>query len=239
MGYNFSYNVTKITKLNGSNDPKYLGDLKGDISGGVGNKVQINSLDYPANSFFLFKQAYFSDGMPAEGIYVRQVDRSNISITDDLNKQRSYKPAPDYTMGISTRLEYKNLEFSCSGRANVGNYVYNNVASANEAENQAFTAAGFFNNRVSSYYKTKFKEPQYWSDIYVENASFFRIDNIMLGYRFENAINNKASISLNASIQNALVITNYSGLDPEVENGIDKNIYPRPRTYMLGLKVDF
>jgi TonB-dependent starch-binding outer membrane protein SusC len=239
VGYNFSYNETEITKLNGSNDPTYLGDLRGDISGGVGNKIQINSLGYPANSFFVLQQVYYPNGMPVEGVYVRKSDAPNLSLNDNASKTRDYKPAPDYVMGISTRLEYKNFEFSCAARANVGNYVYNNVASSNDALNQAFTSVGFFNNRVSSYYKTKFNDPQYWSDIYVENASFFRLDNITLGYNFNNIIKDKASIHLTASIQNAFVITNYSGLDPEVENGIDKNIYPRPRTYLLGLKFDF
>jgi TonB-dependent starch-binding outer membrane protein SusC len=239
VGYNFSYNETKITKLNGSNDPTYLGDLRGDISGGVGNKVQINSLGYPANSFFLLQQVYYPDGMPIEGVYMRKSENSNLSLNDNASKSRDYKPAPDYTMGISTRFEYKNFEFSCSGRANIGNYVYNNVASSNDALNQSFTSVGFFNNRVSSYYKTKFREPQYWSDIYVENASFFRMDNITIGYNFNNIINEKTSVHLTASVQNAFVITNYTGLDPEVESGIDKNIYPRPRTYMLGLKVNF
>jgi iron complex outermembrane receptor protein len=64
------------------------------------------------------------------------------------------------------------------------------------------------------------------------------MDNINLGYNFTRMFSEKLSGRLNFTVQNAFVITKYSGLDPEVESGIDNNIYPRPRTYLLGVSIN-
>ncbi|MDG2436386.1 MAG: TonB-dependent receptor, partial [Polaribacter sp.] len=79
------------------------------------------------------------------------------------------------------------------------------------------------------------------SDIYLENASFLRMDNITLGYTFDRPIKKFASNSIRlwAGMQNVFTITNYSGLDPEVFNGIDNTIYPRPRTFLIGANIKF
>jgi iron complex outermembrane receptor protein len=87
-----------------------------------------------------------------------------------------------------------------------------------------------------------FVNPQYLSDYYVQNASFFRMDNITLSYLFKNM--NKSdktpiNLGLSFTINNAFVITKYKGLDPEVGNGIDNNIYPRPTTYVFGINLQF
>jgi iron complex outermembrane receptor protein len=76
-----------------------------------------------------------------------------------------------------------------------------------------------------------------FSDHFVTKADFFRLDHVTLGYNFENLIGKY--LNLYATIQNPFVITPYDGLDPEIGNGIDNNIYPRPRTYVLGLNVNF
>jgi outer membrane receptor protein involved in Fe transport len=66
------------------------------------------------------------------------------------------------------------------------------------------------------------------------------MDNISLGYTFQNVLNNTSKIRLSASVQNVFVITDYSGLDPEVfNNGIDNTITPRPRTFTIGANVNF
>ena len=64
------------------------------------------------------------------------------------------------------------------------------------------------------------------------------MDNITLGRNFKN-ISEKFDLGINLSVQNAFVITNYSGLDPEVYLGIDNNIYSRPRSFLFGLNVNF
>ena len=73
--------------------------------------------------------------------------------------------------------------------------------------------------------------------MFIENASFFKMDNISLGYTFSNLGPIEARVS--ATVQNAFIITNYSGIDPEVNGGIDNNIYPRPRTFLLGVNLNF
>jgi len=79
---------------------------------------------------------------------------------------------------------------------------------------------------------------QYWSDFYLEDGSFFRMDNITLGYNFDRFFTERLSGRISFTVQNAFVITDYSGLDPELDNGIDNNLYPRPRTFMLGFGLN-
>ena len=104
---------------------------------------------------------------------------------------------------------------------------------------QLYNQSGFLSNILASVSETNFYTAQYWSDIYLEDASFFRMDNINLGYRFKKLFTDKLSGRVTLTAQNAFVITKYSGLDPEVANGIDNNIYPRPRTFILGVNVNF
>jgi iron complex outermembrane receptor protein len=99
-------------------------------------------------------------------------------------------------------------------------------------------SAGFIGNATTDIYKTNFKTAQYLSDYYLENASFVRMDNVVLGYNF-GSIAKKLNLSASFIIQNAFVITKYSGLDPEVFGGLDKNIYPKPRIYSLGVNLGF
>jgi iron complex outermembrane receptor protein len=118
------------------------------------------------------------------------------------------------------------------------NYVYNNVASDRANYAAVYNQSGFLNNVPTAVNKTKFANPQYWSDFYVENGSFFRMDNISLGYNFNKLFTEKLSGRLTATVNNAFVITKYSGLDPEVSGGIDNSIYPRPRIFTLGLNIN-
>ncbi len=235
LGFNVSYNENKITKLTKTDDPNYTGVDAGGISGGVGNFIQNQLVGYPVNSFFAFQQVYGADGMPIEGLYV---DRSGLGGTVTSNNKNKYhyeKPAPDVTMGISSRLEYKKFDFSFSGRVNLGNYVYNNIASDRANYSGFYNQSGFFNNLPTQIFNTHFTNPQYFSDFYLENASFFRMDNMGIGYNFDQYVRTRLSFT----VQNVFTVTKYNGLDPEVDGGIDNNIYPRPRVFILGLNLTF
>ena len=71
-------------------------------------------------------------------------------------------------------------------------------------------------------------------------ASFFRMDNITLGYTFQKLFNDKQTARVYFTVQNPFVITKYKGLDPEISGeGIDKELYPRPRSFMLGVNLNF
>ena len=236
---NFTYNKNEITKLTIADDPSFVGYPVGGISGGVNSNVQINAVGYPANTFFLFQQVYRNDGMPIEGLYVDKTGSGGNVSGNDANKFYLQKSAPDYLIGLSSKFTYKNIDFSFSGRINIGNYVYNNNASSMGLYQSVYNQSGYASNIVTDVENTKFMTAQYMSDFYLENASFFRMDNINLGYTFEKLFTEKLNGRVAFTIQNAFVISKYSGLDPEVNNGIDNNIFPRPRTFMLGLNLNF
>jgi iron complex outermembrane receptor protein len=239
FGVNFYHNTNEITKLLKKDDPTYIGfvPLHGGISGGVGNNILINSVGYPANSFFVNKQVYDKSGNPIEGLYVDLSGKGGATagVLSDMYRYKS--PAPEYVLGFNTRFFYKSFDITASARANIGNYVYNNVASQSMYYN--LYQNSFWQNLSTSIYKTKFVNAQYFSDYFVENASFFRLDNISIGYNFEKLLKDKLNGRVSLTAQNVLVITKYSGLDPEVSNGIDNNMYPRPRVILLGLNLNF
>jgi len=239
IGYNVSYNNNEITKLLLTDDPTYPGIDVGGISGGVGNYIQIHSVGYPANSFFAFQQVYDANGMPIEGLYIDRSGEGGNIAGNNSNKYRYKKPAPDVVMGLNTSFRYKNLDLLASARVNLGNYVYNNVASDRAVYASLYNQSGFFNNLPKQVNLTKFRNPQYWSDFYIENASFFRLDNISLGYNVNKLFTEKLDARFSLTVQNALVISKYNGLDPEVDGGIDNNIYPRARTFVFGVNVNF
>ncbi len=153
------------------------------------------------------------------------------------------KAAPDVTFGFNTQLSWKNLTLSVSAHANLGNWVYNNVKSNGELLSDLYTN-NFVSNRVSSALKTNFAgNAQYFSDYYLENASFLKLDNITLSYYIDlckcKKLDRKLGLNVFATVQNVATWTKYSGLDPEVFSGIDNNMYPRPRTYIVGVKFNF
>jgi TonB-dependent starch-binding outer membrane protein SusC len=238
VGFNMGYNWNRITKLTKTDDPNYPGVDFGLIAGGVGNYIQNVRVGYPNYSFYAFQQVYDSKGMPIEGLYVDRTGQGGNVAGNNLDKYHYQKPAPDYSLGISSRLQVKNFEFSFSGRANIGNYVYNNLATS-ATYSTIYNQSGFFNNVPKAINSSKFINPQYFSDFYIENASFFRMDNMSLSYNLNKLFTEKLNARISFTVQNAFVITKYTGLDPEVDGGIDNNNYPRPRVYMLGLNVTF
>lgn len=244
---NLTYNQNEITKLTLAEDPSYPGYNTGEIDGGVGNNVQINSVGQPVNTLYLFRQVYDADGMPIEGLYVDRTGNGGVVSGDELNKYYLENPAPKYLIGLSSRLNYKGFDFSFSGRLSVGNYVYNNNASSKALYQNLYNQAGYTANILTAVEETQFTNAQYWSDIYMEDASFFRMDNISVGYSFDKIFSDKINGRVAFTVQNAFVITDYSGLDPEINSGsklgpnvgIDNSIYPRPRTFMLGVNLNF
>ncbi len=236
ISFNATHEWNKITQLTNVSSPDYAGVQTGGISGGVGNNIQINSVGYPRNSFYVYKQVYDKNGNPLEGVYV---DKNGDGIINNQDLYRYHSPTPTMSFGLSSKIVYKNWDFSFTARAEVGNYVYNNVASQYGSYGGMYSSGGYITNVVSSIAKTNFYNPQYYTDYYVENASFLRMDNITLGYNFKNFISQDLNVRISGTVQNVFVITKYSGLDPEVFGGIDNNLYPRPRTFMVGLSLNF
>jgi TonB-linked SusC/RagA family outer membrane protein len=235
VGFNFSHNKNNVSKLLLIDDPNYVVDL-----GGIGLQrfIQGAKPGQPIYFYNVFQQVYNQEGMPIEGLYV---DRSGSGgpVTDNpLNKYPLYKPQPDYMMGINSTLNVGDFDFYFSGRVNIGNYVYNQVA-ANAYYDNFFYPVGYFNNMPSYINDTEFGAWQGYSDFYIQNASFFKMDNISLGYNVNQLFTEKLRGRFSFTVQNAFFITKYQGIDPEVDGGIDNNFYPRARTFMLGLNLTY
>ncbi|UII25255.1 TonB-dependent receptor [Fulvivirga maritima] len=236
FGFNLTRNVNKITKLISVDDPNYIGDFTGDIGGATGNYIQIHREGQSASSFFVYEQVYDSEGKPIEGLYVDQNEDGLINDQDRIIKEN---PAPKVYMGFSSNLSYKKFTLGFNARMNLGNYVYNNIASQYATYINVYNTQGYLNNVSPQVTESGFTNPQYFSSFYIENASFFRMDNVTLGYDVGNVVSDKVRLNLNFTVQNVFVITDYEGLDPEISNGIDNNIYPRPRTFLLGVNINF
>ena len=236
IGANFTINNNEITKLRATDDPNFRGIATGDdIDGGVGNKAQIHSVGFPASSFYVYEQVYSDDGLPIEGLYV---DRNGDGQVTPADQYRFKKPFADLLMGFYTSVSLGRLDISAGGRASFGNFVYNNGQSNRTAYNNLYQSTGYLNNLQSAYSGIDFTVPQYFSDHFVQDASFVRIDHITVGYNFAN-LGFVRNLRITGSVQNPFVFTDYKGIDPEIFNGIDKNSYPRATTYLFGLNASF
>ena len=245
VGFNVALNENKITKLTASDDPDYQGVLDGGISGGVGNQVQIHTVGYPSHSFFVFEQVYDAAGIPIEGLYV---DRNGDGTVTPDDMYRYKKARPDATLGFYTGLNAGHFDFSVGARASVGNFVYNNNLASRGVVGNVDNDAYLLNVHPSAQ-SLDFQNNEYFSDHYVQDASFLRFDHITAGYDFGTIGSAIQSLRLYATVQNPFLFTNYDGIDPEIairdittndaNIGIDNNIYPRSRTFLFGLNVKF
>ncbi|APY01365.1 SusC/RagA family TonB-linked outer membrane protein [Lacinutrix venerupis] len=229
VNYNIAFNDNEITKLS-ADQPQ------GGISTGVGNTVQVHREGESANSFYVFEQVYDASGAPLEGVFV---DRNGDNIINDEDKYIKEDPFGDVLMGFNTNVSYKNWDFSLQSRASLGNYMYNDVQ-ANRGVLANATNNSILSNIHTDYYNTGFTVIDgntAVSDHFVQEASFFKIDNITIGYTLDKLKN--TTFRFYGSLQNVLTVTDYDGLDPEINLGIDNNFYPRPRSFVMGVNIDF
>ena len=237
-GFNVAYNKNKITKLTVS-DEDATGVETGGISGGTGNNVQMFQVGYPMRTFNLYQQVYDTDGRPISGVYV---DRNNDGQINADDKYLGHHAAADFTFGFNTSFSYKNFTAALSGHASIGNWVYNNVASDTEMLADLWTNQ-FVSNRVAGAPRSMFTQAQYLSDYYLQDASFLKLDNFTLGYTFPKLFNVASdrpfSLNIFGTVQNICTLTKYTGIDPEIFSGIDGTVYPRPRTFVGGIKINF
>lgn len=204
--------------------------LVGGIAGGVGTTIQVLRPGESINSFYVYEQKYDDNGKPIEGSYVDRNNDGNITVAD----RRPYKnPFPAWMIGHSSYFNWGKFDGGFTLRAYLDVYTYNNVAS--NLGTYIETTRGAPYNLHSSVLETGFTQPQYLSDYYVEDASFLRMDNLTVGYTFQ--LNNQP-LRVFGSLQNAFTISGYSGVDPTAGLlGIDNNIYPRSRTFSVGLSI--
>lgn len=239
FGFNVTYNQNKITNLTIAPDPNYPGARFGNISGGTGNTVLIHSVGKPRGSFFVYEQVYGENNKPLDGVFVDRNGDGTIN-ESDLYTYKSIDPKVFF--GVNSSFNYKKWNAGFVLRGNLGNYIYNNVFSSTGVTRNIFNPLGYLNNGSRNVLETNFSgngNAYYSSDYYVQNASFLKMDNINVGYNVGSLFNAKANLRINANVQNAFVITKYEGIDPEINGGLDNNFYPRPRTFVLGLNLDF
>ncbi len=234
VGINFSHNKNEITKLLLNDDPDYIGILEGS---GMTGTVQVTRVGEAAHSFFVNKQVYDTNGNPIEGLYEDLAGNGGVINGDNANKYVYHSPAPEYTFGFSARFNYKNFDLATSLRANIDNYVLNQVAAG--ASYDQMQQIGYWKNMPKHLSKSNFVTRQFTSDYFVENASFLKMDNLSAGYNFDKIAGQNINARVSFTVQNVFTITEYSGLDPEVDGGIDNNFYPRPRTFTLGVNLTF
>ena len=231
VGYNITWNDSKITKLTTTFNPDYQG-----IDAGTNQKHQVGEMP---GTFYLYQQVYDENGKPIQNAFV---DRNNDGQITEADRYLTHKsPMAKVYMGFSSQFSYKKWDLGFNLRANFGNYVYNGVASGNSTSNN-YGGKGFITNLYNGFQDTGFTllntSEQMASDYFLENASFLKMDNLTLGYSFQHLFAAKLSGRISASVQNVFTISKYSGLDPEC-GAIDSNIWPRPRTYTIGLNLNF
>lgn len=243
LAANATYIDQKISDL-GVQVPGFQGYITGDvIAGGTGNQVLIHSEGYAPNSFFVFEQLYDANKRPIQGAYA---DRNGDGVITDADRYKYHKPTADYTFGLYSTLNYKKFDFVMNWRGSLGNYIFDNVSSDKGYLQAGLRRDSDLANITKDYYNTGFTTEsnsngtqRNYSNYYVKDASFIKLDNIVLGYTFDKTLLKAASLRFTAGVQNVFVLTKYDGLDPEKFNGIDNNVYPRARTFLFGVNANF
>ncbi len=250
LGFNFTYNKNRIEKLTlGENKDYFI--PTGGISSGTGNTIQRHQEGYAAGTFFVYQTEINNNG------YYEIIDQPTLfdeatqtyipdGKIDDADLVAYHNSMPDFTLGFQSKWQFSGFDLGISLRSNIGNYVYNDVKAGRMSSLQTPYRSGAFTNVIpgtlDTYNRIVGSETvspgsnAYKMDVFVENGSFLRIDNITLGYTWTKP---ELTARLYGSVQNPFVVSGYSGLDPEVFGGIDNNIYPRSMTALVGVSLQF
>ncbi len=197
-------------------------------------QVLLQDNDRPVNSFYLLKQVYNDNGMPVQGIYEDMNNNGSFGYDD---RYRGPSTDPEFAAGIWSSLTYRNWELSFSASSLAGNWCYN-VESA-FGNYGSMTPNGALRNISSLVYDSGFTVLVPYSDYHMENGSFVRLDFVSLGHTFRNISGKNVDLRLEATLQNAFIITGYRGADPDIQGGLAGYTWPRPRTASLNLSIGF
>ncbi|MCL1944131.1 MAG: SusC/RagA family TonB-linked outer membrane protein [Candidatus Azobacteroides sp.] len=242
LAYNVSMNKLKITDYseNSSNERTFISD------GGGGVPLSIFQIGYAPYTYNVYRQVYDEKGNAMEGIFE---DLNGDGTIDSKDRYFFRSPNPVAIMGFSTNLSYKNFDFAMAWRASIGNYIYNQTAANNSYRVKLDPSGSFLHNIYSDKYLIS-DDIKRMSDEWIENGSFLKWDNATLGYNF-NQIIKGVDMRVYFSVQNILILTNANVKDPEVaagsnnavidaiKPGVIDRLYPRPRTFLLGLNINF
>lgn len=241
-GLNLARNVNEISSLSsslfiGGDSVRYTQPEGG---GQTGSTLQILKTGMPIGQFFSLQYA----GKNEQGIS-QYIDRDgNLTTSPAIGTDYHYvgSPQPKLLMGWTNTLSYKNLTLNFFFRGVFGNKIFNVTRadlfrpSTAQYTNILADVAGESIDDVNSYR---------YSSRFIEDGSYVRLDNATLAYNFKLSNQYIKALRLYTSVNNAFIITKYTGIDPEVNQGgtalgVDaNNFYPKTRTFLLGLNVSF
>lgn len=277
VGWNMAYNHNEVTEVksnqtynNGGNDllaqnTGYMARFEeghpiGYFWGYKTEGVMQNEADVQA---YLDKNCKGNAANSKQGTGIKPgdlkfVDVNGDGVVNDDDKTELGDPHPDVTMGITLGASYKGFDLSVTGFGAFGQQVARSFRKFTDGEYENFTT------EVYDYWHGEGTSNKYpllahmnagpnWqtvSDIYIENASYFRLQNLTVGYDFTKIWKNSPfqQLRLYFAAQNLFTITGYKGMDPENGTaigsdswvtGVDVGNYPQPRTYMVGVNVKF
>ena len=238
INLNGTYNKNKITSL-GPQQEGFVGIETNGVSGGTGTNIGIFAVGQSSTAFYAAKQVYDTNGKPLDGVFADLNGDGKVDASDRYIYKQS---APPVILGFSSNMSYKKLSLAFTLRSNIGNYVYNNIQAGNGTYYGILGSTSFLSNLTSDALFTEIPNANaanhYSSDYYIQNASFVRMQNATLGYNVGKIFRDRGNLNLSFAVQNVFVITKYTGLDPEISNGVDNNTYPRPRVFTFGLNLN-
>ena len=226
FSFNVTYNENEVTRLTATEDADFVGTIV--------DATRIHSIGYPAYSFYVYRQQY-ANGRPVEGVFA---DLNGDDVINQKDLVHYKTPFPKFFYGFSTQVTVRKWTLSTVLRANTGNYMYNGIYTGAISSN-ILNPLGYLANSLRDVYNTGWAAANPQSDYYIENASFIRMDNLGVSFNAGSILHEKAKLQVSANCQNVFVGTKYRGVDPEIFGGVDNTIYPRPRTFVLGLNLQF
>ena len=234
---NVAYSYVEITDLK---DVTTL-SAGGSLPTGTNVNIAQNAVGFQPYSFWVFQQLYDGNGAAIPGAFV---DRNADGVIT--NDDRYYKAVtPNWTFGFGINFNYKQWDFSSSFRGQLGGQVYNARKltsgwvdrSIPTNSNSLSNVLDFYNGAADIQFQN-YNGNATFSDYFLEDATFLRCENIVLGYRFNKFYKN-SSMRVYGAINNPFILTKYTGQDPENFGAIDNNFYPRPTSFTFGLNFDF
>ena len=262
--FSIKYNVTALDNevISVSNDG---GFIEGG-SFGVGQEFGPSRMEagFPIGFFYglqtdgiIQNQEEFNNSVPTEKNPpqigdLRFVDQNADGIIDSDDRVYLGDPIPDATMGLNISLDYKNFDFAAYAFASIGNEIVRNYERNQNLTNRATYFLDRWNGEgttnTTPRVTTAATSNTLFSDYFVEDGSFVRLQNVQLGYNFSDKALENSKISklrLYVSASNLVTLTEYRGYDPTASSGdpigggIDQGFYPSARTFLLGINLKF
>ena len=274
VGVNFATNKNKVTRI--ANDNHYINGPSGVLSQGT-DYIYRAEEGKPIGYFYgmsysgIWQNQDQIDDARAAGKAVLDGAQPGDMIWDDWNgdgvitfaegdncdRHEIGNPNPDIMLGINLGCTWKGFDFAINGAGAFGQQIMRSYRSFSDASYQNYDTSilerwvGEGSSNAQPHITSTGSENVNWvSTRYMENADYFKIKTVTLGYDFKNVWKNCPfqQLRLYVQAQNLVTFTGYSGLDPEVGNtaggsgwasGIDLGLYPPSRTYLIGASIKF